>query len=618
MNTADQMGERSPVMNDATTRWHPVARSDDLAPRHVFHGLLLGRELALWRADDGHVNVWENRCLHRGVRLTLGHNEGRELRCQYHGWRYANRSAGCTYIPAHPADAPARTICNVRFPMVERYGLVWTGEAPLGDLPTILSLEAETTFGLRGVPVNAEPHVVLDALAGYHFVPSSVISDGAPGPSSLSSSRPEATVSVTDLRDGWIELTSTRLGAASGDGSSTIVFFVQPVDSARSVIRGVLRTSPGAESTISVLRYHSAGLNRLRDVLEIQAAKREMPEPLVQRIGQVSLELSTIPEVSEDGRVGGLLRVRVARKRSVGERIVSLELESINGQLPTFQPGAHIDVHLPNALVRQYSLVNGPGESDRYVIGVKREAESRGGSSFLHDLVRVGDVLAISEPRNNFPLRRDSFRTTLIAGGIGVTPLLAMAQALHVSSLDFTLHYFVQSAEHLAFADILDFFGDRIVVHLGLTPTATAEAMNTLLANPSEGHHAYICGPGPMIHAARATAAAAGWNDHAVHFEYFKNTTPRNTSTAFEVELARSALTLNVPEGTSIMEVLRAHGVPVASSCEQGACGTCLVTVLAGQPDHQDVYLNDSERKAGERMAICVSRSRTPRLVLDI
>ena len=556
--------------------------------------------------------MWENRCLHRGVRLTLGHNEGRELRCQYHGWRYANRSAGCTYIPAHPADAPARTICNVTFPMVERYGFVWTGEAPHGEPPAIASLDTGDPFGLRSVPANVEPQVVLDALASYHFVPSSAV------PHAGHARSDQASITVSNRGDSWIELTSTHLDGASGDASSTIVFFVQPVDSARSVLRGVLSRSPEPGFALTVLRDHATRLNRFRDALESDARKRPAQEPMVARIGQVSLELSTMPEPSVDGRVGGLASVVVARKREVGEGIASFVFTPVEGRLPTFQPGAHIDVHLPNGLIRQYSLVNGPGEQDRYVIGVKLEPASRGGSSCLHELVREGDVLAISEPRNNFPLRRDSFRTLLIAGGIGVTPLLSMAQALQVSSLDFALHYFAQSPEHVAFPDILEMLGDRLTLHLGLSPVETGSTLRSLLASPGEGENVYICGPGPMLDAARAAAAAAGWPDPAVHFEYFKNTRHLDTSTTFEVELARSALTLTVPEGSSIMEVLRDNGVVVPSSCEQGACGTCVIPVLSGQPDHQDVYLNDSERTAGDRMAICVSRSLTPRLVLDI
>ena len=146
--------------------WYPIASSDDLPPRHVYQGQLLGRELAVWRADDGNVNVWENRCLHRGVRLSIGVNEGGELKCQYHGWRYANRSAGCTYIPAHPADAPARRIQNRTYPVREAYGLIWSAandDQPFRPFP---GAEGHDWFPLRPIPVNAAPEDVLAALAG--------------------------------------------------------------------------------------------------------------------------------------------------------------------------------------------------------------------------------------------------------------------------------------------------------------------------------------------------------------------------------------------------------------------------------------------------------------------
>jgi nitrite reductase/ring-hydroxylating ferredoxin subunit len=135
----------------------------------VYHGQILGRDLAVWRADDGFVNVWENRCLHRGVRLSIGSNSGEDLKCQYHGWRYANRTAGCTYIPAHPTYAPARTICNRTFPVVERFGLIWSGEAPKGDLPEIRELEGGSPFALRPIPVNAPLGIVVQHLKNYTF-----------------------------------------------------------------------------------------------------------------------------------------------------------------------------------------------------------------------------------------------------------------------------------------------------------------------------------------------------------------------------------------------------------------------------------------------------------------
>lgn len=582
-----------------TNLWHPVAASDDLPHRHTFHGKLLGRELAVWRADDDFVNVWENRCLHRGVRLSIGINNGRELKCQYHGWRYANRTAGCTYIPAHPADAPAQTICNRTFPAIERYGLVWSGEDPRGEVPDVPILNDDSAFGLRPISVNAPAELVLTHLSGYEFQPAGHLHGAT------------ATMTVDERGDLTVTLTSS-----SHDAAATAVFFVQPVDSSVSIIRGVLSEPPTRGDQIPILRHHSNGLARLRERIEADAASRPAPMPMVATIEQVPRSLGDVAETPL-GRIAKH-RVVVARKWETAEGVAGFELESIGDPLPTYQPGAHIDVHLPNGLIRQYSLTNGPGEGTAYRLGVKLEPKSRGGSSCLHETVREGDVLAISAPRNNFPLRRDSVKTVLVAGGIGITPLLAMAQTLAKDNLDYELHYFAQTDDHIAFAPVLDRLGGAVVRHLGLSPEETGSTLAQLLAEYGEAYHVYVCGPGPMLEATRTIATEAGWPDRAVHFEYFKNTREIDDSSSFEVSLARSALTLEVPGGKTILEVLRANGVAIPSSCEQGACGTCSVNVLDGEPDHQDVHLNNSEKAAGDRIMTCVSRATSARLVLDI
>jgi ferredoxin-NADP reductase/nitrite reductase/ring-hydroxylating ferredoxin subunit len=586
------------INNDVMTSWHPVATSSDLPHRHTFHGKLLGRELAVWRADDDFVNVWENRCLHRGLRLSIGINDGRELKCQYHGWRYANRTAGCTYIPAHPADAPAQTICSRTFPAIERYGLVWSGEEPQGE-PVVAVLDEGTPVGLRSISVNGPAELVVAHLAGYRFQPVGHL-DGE-----------VATMTV----DGRGELSVTLTSQAQGS-TSTAVFFVQPVDSDVSVIRGVLSEAPADADLMAVLRHHSTELSRLRERIEADAASQPAPEPMVASIELMPPSLTVVAE-APSGRKA-TYRVRVARKWDAAVGVAGFELESIGDPLPTYQPGAHIDVHLPNGLIRQYSLTNGPGEGTDYRIGVKLEPTSRGGSSCLHETVREGDVLAISAPRNNFPLRRDAVKTILIAGGIGITPLLAMAQTLAKDRLAYELHCFAQSTEHLAFASLLDQLGGGVIRHLGLSPDETGSTLMELLADYDSSSHVYVCGPGPMLEAARKIAADAGWPDDAVHFEYFKNTTRIDATSTFEIRLARSALTLDVPGGTTILEVLRANGVPMVSSCEQGACGTCRVKVLEGEPDHQDVHLNNSEKAAGDCLMTCVSRAKSGHLVLDI
>ena len=597
---------------DAERLWHPVASLVDVAPRHVFWGRLLGRELAVWRADDGFVNVWENRCLHRGVRLTVGTNDGRELVCRYHGWRYASRTAGCTYIPAHPADAPARTICNRTFPAVERYGLVWSGADADGEPPTIEALEAGGAFALRGVVVHAPSGLVIDALSGHRFSPTDRIAVPADG----NGAGGDADVDMTVTDRGRYHLV-LRADSRDGGAASTVVFFAQPADADRTVIRAVLAGEPDPSSRIPVWRHHSTALSQMREAVEADARRLPPPEPMVASIEEVPIHLAEMPEPAPGGRRAAL-RVQVARKWPAAADVAGFDLASIAGQLPTFQPGAHIDVHLPNGLVRQYSLTNGPGELDRYRIGVKIEPDGGGGSLALHDSVRVGDVLAVSEPRNNFPLRRDAVRTILVAGGIGITPLLAMAQALRHQGLDFELHVFARSDDHIAFAELVDGLGEAVTRHIGLSPSETGAALEALLVDPGPHEHVYVCGPGPMLDAARRIAAAAGRADDTVHFEYFANPTEIDDSTTFTVELARSALSLEVPAGATVMEVLRASGVEVASSCETGACGTCRVAVLDGEPVHNDVYLNDSEKQQGDQMMVCVSRARSDRLILDI
>ncbi|WP_193334825.1 Rieske 2Fe-2S domain-containing protein [Devosia beringensis] len=561
--------------------WYPIASSDDLPFRHVYQGQLLGRELAVWRADDGNVNVWENRCLHRGVRLSIGVNEGAELKCQYHGWRYANRSAGCTYIPAHPADAPARRIENRTYPAHEAFGLVWsaaTSDRAFAPFPGAET--ADDWFALRPMPVNAAPEAVIAALG--RLAPDDQPAQILPG-------------------------LAIRLG--------TTLYFVQPVDAGRAVIRGLLPGQPDDASL--ALRHHNEALTKLRDRLERAAVRQPAPAPLQPAFDKVSAELSTMPDIAIPR--GTTMPVVVKRKWTSADGVVGFELADRDGRhLPTFQPGAHIDVHLPNGLIRQYSITNGPGDLLSYVIAVKQESASKGGSQILVDTVREGDVLAISEPRNNFPLRRDAIRTVLIAGGIGITPLLSMARFLDKSDLNYELHYFTRAGEQVAFRSELEALHGKVVLHTGLPRSEIGSTIATALGPWSFAQHVYVCGPSAMLESVRATAAAQNWPDASIHFEYFKNDKPIDDTSSFDVELARSAMTLHVPAGKTILEVMREAGLTVPSSCEQGACGTCLTGVLEGECDHQDVYLNDSEKRANTAMMTCVSRAKSARLVLDI
>ncbi len=561
-------------MTYSKTAWYPIAAETDLPFRHVFHAILLGQEFAVWRADDDTINVWENRCLHRGVRLSIGINEGNQLKCQYHGWRYANGTAACTYIPAHPANAPPRTIRNRTYPVRRAYGLVWSGIDPTDEFPKFTALAAAEPLPLRAIPVNASP---AETLAGLGSL------DSARQTGVLTCETPDA------------------------------IYLVQPVSTNRSVIRGLLKHAVPREDHLATLRHYNDVLTSLRARIEAAAVAR--PEEAVE-----------IPPVLPAEPVsGGTVttrpaphRVRVARKWSPAAEIAAFRLESIGARLPSFEAGAHIDVHLPNGLIRQYSLTNGPGDTAAYVIGVKREPDSTGGSITLHDDVREGDVLAISDPHNNFQLARAAKETLLIAGGIGITPLLAMARTLSASGRAFHLHYFVRSPQHAAFRDDLAPLAARCSFYEGLDPAATLSRLQALVATRPDGGHVYVCGPAPMLEAVRVLAEKAGWPEDAVHFEYFKNARTIDDSSSFEVALARSAMTLRVPSGKTIVEVLRENGVFVPTSCEQGACGTCMTTLLDGVPDHQDVYLSRAEQASGACIMPCVSRAKSARLVLDL
>ncbi|MBH0237706.1 Rieske 2Fe-2S domain-containing protein [Methylobrevis albus] len=578
--------------------WHPIASGSDLAYRHVFHGALAGREVAVWRADDDHVNVWENRCLHRGVKLSIGVNEGFELKCQYHGWRYANRTSACTYIPAHPADAPARTIANRTFPAAERYGLVWSGEAATG-VPEIPGLADADAFPLRPLPVDAPAAFVAERLAAA----AEAIGTGRAA-----------------RRIGDLALAFTA-GVPGSDDPVAITVLVQPLAAGRAVIRALRHGRPTADAELEVLRHWNGVLTALRDAIEAAAATLAPAAPDAAPIEPLPAELADLPPAAAFGRRPALT-MRIAEKQPAGDGVALFRLEPRDGVLPGFQPGAHIDVHLPNGLVRQYSLLNGPAETTAYLIAVKREPQSRGGSAALHETLRVGDLVALSEPRNNFPLRRDAGATLFLAGGIGVTPLIAMAKTLALGGRPFAFHAFARDAARLPLGAELGRLGSAFRPQLGLDAEARSAAISGLLAGGSVGgtggRHLYVCGPAGFIELVRAQAAAAGWAEAAVHFEYFANARPLDRSQGFELALSRSCLTLAVAPGETIVEAVRAAGVDIATSCEQGACGTCLATVLDGAPDHQDVYLTPSEKAAGRSIVTCVSRARSARLVLDL
>jgi vanillate O-demethylase ferredoxin subunit len=309
-----------------------------------------------------------------------------------------------------------------------------------------------------------------------------------------------------------------------------------------------------------------------------------------------------------------LVRVVAIRTAAIDTRCFDLAAADRRPLAP-FTAGAHIDVHAPNGDVRQYSLCGDPRDTSYYTIAVKLEHAGRGGSRSMHDDVEEGSALAILGPRNHFPLAADASHALFIAGGIGITPIYAMVQAVHARGGSWELHYCARSQAHAAFyPELVALGGTRVTSWFSEEPLLDARA---LLREVRQGTHVYCCGPAGLMTAVKD--AAAHWPAGSVRFEYFSAPTrARAPSRAFEVELRQSGLVLTVPADRTILQRVREQGIDVASSCEEGVCGTCETRVLEGECEHRDLLLSEDERAANRSMMICVSRARSPRLVLDL
>lgn len=306
----------------------------------------------------------------------------------------------------------------------------------------------------------------------------------------------------------------------------------------------------------------------------------------------------------------------VVRKQHLSETVCSLTLGDSRGQrLPDWTPGAHIDLVLPTGDVRQYSLCGDRWDAYTYRVAVLREPSGRGGSRYIHDCLEPGDTVSMGGLRNNFsmvPAKRYIF----IAGGIGITPILPMVRQAAMLNIEFTLFYGGRSRSSMAFLDELQPLGERVVVwpedEVGLMDLTAA------LGNPDDKTSIYCCGPAPLL--AAVESQCSPWRSHALRVERFvepERDAP-SRSKPFTVQLAHSGAEVMVEKETSVLHALRQIGCDILSSCEQGICGTCEVGVLGGVPDHRDSLLEEHERSAGDVMFVCVSRSITDRLVLDL
>lgn len=314
-----------------------------------------------------------------------------------------------------------------------------------------------------------------------------------------------------------------------------------------------------------------------------------------------------------------LIEVRVGAITVEAPLVRRFRLDPVEGALPDFSGGSHILVEMRDGDRRRrnaYSLINAPGEPDRYEIAVRRQADGRGGSAFLHDRVKVGDHLRVTVPANLFPLDWRARRHVLIAGGIGITPFMAMTAQLAAADAPFELHYAMKTPEAGAFAARLQgMYGDA--VHLYASMRGERLPLERLISDQPLGTHLYVCGPQRLIDEVARRTGAAGWPPSHVHAERFDGARP---GAPFAVTLGRSGRTLAVGDTESLLDALERDGVAIDSQCRGGACGRCLTDVLAcdGTIAHADHYLSPAERDAGRLIMPCVSRFQGKRLVLDL
>ncbi|MHA6345311.1 PDR/VanB family oxidoreductase [Roseivivax sp. CAU 1761] len=315
------------------------------------------------------------------------------------------------------------------------------------------------------------------------------------------------------------------------------------------------------------------------------------------------------------------IELKVSRIEDAAEAIRAVTLEPLgDAALPGYEAGAHVEVDLPDGATRPYSLVDLSGacaKPDVYRLGIRLEPESRGGSRYMHGLAE-GDVVRVSAPKNDFPLAGGDAPALLIAGGIGITPIVTMAGAAKAAGRDYRLVYAVRNAAAAAFAEALaEAHGDALTLHRDDAAGGPLD-VTAVLAEAPEGAHVHVCGPKPMIEAVKAAAHAADWAADRVHFELFDAAADQAGDTAFEVEIASSGKVYTIPPGKSIIDVLEEAGEDLIYDCQRGDCGICQTEVLEGVPDHRDVVLSPEERERGTLMQICVSRAKTPRLKLDL
>ena len=645
---------------------------------------LMNTDIVLFLDESGHPRALRDRCCHRTAKLSNGWCDQGRIVCGYHGWTYDGAGKLVRipqYDEAQPLPdlAVDSYWCTARY----GYAWV-SLEQPLEDLFDIpedrdpayrrifqfyetwrtaplrmmensfdnahFAFVHQATFGDAAQPKPQKYELVE---TDYGFIATTVVDILNP-PEAHQITGVSTTRTTRTMQNHWYLPFSRRMDMAYPSGIRHIIInCATPVDDgAIQLVQLLYRNDTEADCPADkLIAWDLRITNEDKAVLESTdpdatvdiAARREAHMPsdrpgmimrtrlldLLKQNGEEEIRRAA-PPAPPPSRPGamllgpgapGTLAVVVDRVTRQAERVLSLELVAPDGgELPPFQPGAHVDVHVATGIVRQYSLCGDPADRSRYRIAVLLEAASRGGSATIHAAFAEGRRVRITAPRNHFVLAEGSPYTVLMAGGIGLTPMLPMALALHRAGQPFELHYAAHSPETAPFLAELRAapFADRVRIHLSAGAQGTRlDALATLMGAPA-GAHVYACGPARLQDAVADAAAQLGWPSEQVHRERFTADVDRKGE-PFTVVAQRSGVTAEVPSERSIVQVLAEYGVVVPVSCEQGVCGTCVTRVVSGEVDHRDLYLSEDERALNQRLTLCCSRARPgSTLVLDL
>jgi ferredoxin-NADP reductase/phenylpropionate dioxygenase-like ring-hydroxylating dioxygenase large terminal subunit len=662
--------------------WHAIMPVHELAagPKPF---KLMGVDIVLFLGPDGKPCALRDRCCHRTAKLSKGWCEDGRIVCGYHGWTYDGTGKlvripqmdESAPLPAHKVDGywcmerygyvwvsleePLEDLFDIpedRDPAYRRifqFYETWK-TAPMRMMENSFdnahfAFVHQATFGNAAQPKPKRYELVE---TDYGFYAASTVDITNP-PEAHQVTGVTTPFTTRKMENHWYLPFCRRMDMEYPSGIRHIIInSATPIDDQHIQLMQLLyRNDTEADCpTSKLIEWDLKITNEDKEVLEStdpdatldisQKIEAHMPSDrpgivmrkrlldLLRQNGEEEIRTpKPPPPPTPTGRImlrgpgaAGSLQAVVARVKREAERVVALDLVAEDGgELPAFEAGAHIDVHIATGIVRQYSLCSDPADRSTYRIAVLLEAASRGGSATIHDAFHEGRRVRITHPRNNFALDADSQRAVLIAGGIGVTPLIAMAHTLHRRGRAFTLHYCAHSRATAPFLEALEAgpLANSLELHLKADPsTARFDAEAVLAAEPDA--HIYVCGPSRLQDDVVATAAALGFDPSQVHLERFTADVDRNGD-PFTVVAERSGMTLTIPPGRSIAQMLTEQGIEVPVSCEQGVCGTCVTRVLAGTVDHRDLFLSEAEKAANTRITVCCSRAAAGEtLVLDI